>query len=85
MRFRVLEGHALEYRGKVYAEGVVVEIPVDSKDPAERKQAQLDLRGQHAKIGPAPTVVSAPVDRSVESAPVVREVSRKKVSRKPKE
>ena len=86
MRFRVLEGCTLLHPdGSVWAmAGDVVDIAVDSKDPAERTAAQRSLRGQHAKVAasPAPKMPEAVVDRALDAAPVQRKVTKKKATKK---
>jgi hypothetical protein len=84
MKHRVLEGCTL-YRedGSVWAEsGEIVDIAVDSPDPAVRTAAQFSLRGQFAKV--RVTADGDPVarqDRSLTPS-VTKGTSKKKATKK---
>lgn len=84
MRFRVLDGCTLTRPdGSVWARaGEVIEVAVDSPDPAVRTAAQRSLRGQHGKVTSAPDPVeSAPLNRAI-IEPAAKKVLGKKASKK---
>ena len=87
MFFRVQEGCTLTRPdGSVWAKaGELVEVDVDSKDPAERAKAQMSLKGQHAKVRPAAAPVPKKAsDRSIEPTVMRGASTRKKATRKKK-
>lgn len=96
MRFRVKPGAPLVKAGETDEAGQPVpwaspgeelEIPVDSQDPEERRQAQAWLRGQSTRIElveAKPAAGEAPVTRDMRGGVSEKSGARKKAAKKTK-